>query len=219
MSILRSEGGEVPKDAEVLSYSEALTYQWNQIYEWKPKKETWAFRDGVNIIGTCAGITGLYINTYYRRRLRLTKYGLLTSYVSLGLTPVFLSLIIHKQAISRRILFEKSCPMCLEFRASLLQSVAAIFYPIVLGTSCNFLMAILYATCRVPHINEKRKLFNFWLQTSKPLVRPLSILFIAQCVVTSYITRKEIECLQIMRERLLKVQEQFEEDQQKKSFV
>jgi len=57
----------------------------------------WPFRYGFGILGACSALSGLYINSYFRNRLRLHSYGRVSSYLPLVVLPSIMSALFHHQ--------------------------------------------------------------------------------------------------------------------------
>jgi hypothetical protein len=57
----------------------------------------WPFHYGNGIIGACSALSGIYINSYFRSRLRLHTYGRLSSYLPVVALPAMMSALFHQQ--------------------------------------------------------------------------------------------------------------------------
>nr|CAD7442485.1 unnamed protein product [Timema bartmani] len=97
---LQKKTGDIPSDAILLDEEGAVRYQWKTIWDWKPRIDVWPFVHGFSILGGASGFAGLYINSHYRRKLKLLNCGRLSTYLPNVVLPAIMSTVTHHQFAS-----------------------------------------------------------------------------------------------------------------------
>lgn len=62
----------------------------------------WSIKYGAGLLGAVSGITGIYINQHYRRRLRLGTYGAFSTYLTIVALPALMSTVYHRAVSLQR---------------------------------------------------------------------------------------------------------------------
>lgn len=57
----------------------------------------WSLHYGYGILGACSALSGMYVNNYFRSRLRLHTYGRVSSYLPVVALPALMSALFHQQ--------------------------------------------------------------------------------------------------------------------------
>lgn len=57
----------------------------------------WPLHYGHGILGACSALSGMYVNSYFRSRLRLHTYGRVSSYLPVVALPALMSALFHQQ--------------------------------------------------------------------------------------------------------------------------
>lgn len=87
-------------------------------------------RFGPGILGALGAITGVLVNNHYRTRLRLAKFGFVSSYVPIVVLPAIMASLFHRTFIQSQVLLPKDgCPLCLQLRAAAFQGFFGTVYP------------------------------------------------------------------------------------------
>ncbi|XP_033611178.1 uncharacterized protein LOC111873951 isoform X3 [Cryptotermes secundus] len=98
MALHKGRIGEIPQGTIQLTEEEAKEYQYRVIFGWTPQREVWPLHYGYGILGACSALSGMYINNYFRSRLRLHTYGRVSSYLPVIALPALMSALFHQQS-------------------------------------------------------------------------------------------------------------------------
>lgn len=193
-----TERGNVPENAVLISEKEAIRMQLNTIHQWTPKNEVWPFNLGHGILGAAAAVSGMYFNYYFRKRVNLFRYAQWSTYLPSALLPAIAAPIFHSVFITTDILVGKSsCSTCVETRASVMQMVTGVIYPLILAPLASFHFANSYGTYAIPPVKTALgDVFKLWWKFTKPIYPQITVLLIFQVITAGYITKKEEECIQ-----------------------
>lgn len=93
--IRRGENEPIPEDAVEVTADKVFSFYNVLIRTWKPKTEIWGLTIGPAILGAAAGATGLFVNRYFRRQLRLRNYGFFTTYLPNVVLPTVITTNFH----------------------------------------------------------------------------------------------------------------------------
>ncbi|XP_012276547.1 uncharacterized protein LOC105697637 [Orussus abietinus] len=207
--------GQIPEDAVKLTYDEALKYQWEQITNWKPRKDVWAFRYGIHILSGTTAMTGMYINKYYRQKLKLRTQGYVSSFLPTMIIPAAIGNFLYLEFVSNDLILRTTeCPVCVEIKACAIQSGIGVIYPICISSIANFMIASLCGSYRLPHITDVKPLFSTWITLSKSLGKRIPTLFMIQCIVASVITYSQAAALNHIQTTLLLDWEKVNQEQE-----
>ncbi|PNF15749.1 hypothetical protein B7P43_G11660 [Cryptotermes secundus] len=190
MALHKGRIGEIPQGTIQLTEEEAKEYQYRVIFGWTPQREVWPLHYGYGILGACSALSGMYINNYFRSRLRLHTYGRVSSYLPVIALPALMSALFHQQAVTTGIVLQKTaCPLCIQLRASAVQVGFSVIYPTLLSPLVGFTLASYYNSYRLPQITEDFKaVFALWRKFTKPIRSSLFSIAIAQALVAMWIT-------------------------------
>ncbi|XP_043249633.1 uncharacterized protein LOC122395819 isoform X2 [Colletes gigas] len=187
--------------------SDAVECQEKIIRKWEPQSEVSAFKYGGPIISSAATLSSLFINSMFRRKLKLRNHGRLLSMLSLTTSSYLLTNVLHNEWVEKKImLYSFKCPLCLETRASSIVNFCGIVYPLLMAPTLNLALAGGIGL-RVPHITEVRELSKFWWSVVKPGVTHITTLFIANSVIASQVTNQQILSMETVRNVLLRIED------------
>ncbi|CAK1601356.1 unnamed protein product [Parnassius mnemosyne] len=207
MALMKSD--QVPEDAVALSEIEATTYMWDLVNNWESLSETWALRYTPAILGAINGCSGVLLNSYYRRKLKLGKYGYFSSVIPISLMPGVLTALFHRHLVSTDMLLMKneSCPICYELRSGLIQIALGCFYPMVLGPTSALMFANRYSTYRVPDLADGPKVVLKFLRTqTKPFTGTLTSMVAIQLAASSILTYFEMKNNISLRQKITEIE-------------
>lgn len=197
---LRLKTEEVPQNAVVLTKSEALKYQWQQIANWKPQSNVWSFNFGSFILGGVAAISGAYINYRFRKVMKMRDFGQIASTTNVVVCPLVLTTCLQSQYVASEILLPiDKCAICLELRTIFIQNVCAIGYPFLLVPISNFMLAIRGQTHRIPYYKNYKELFRFCGLLYKPIIPQFILLSIINVIAANFILYKQYQCMSYMQ--------------------
>lgn len=98
-------------------------------------------RFGPGILGALGAVTGVFVNNHYRTRLRLAKFGFVSSYVPIVVLPAIMASLFHRTFIQSAILLPKEqCPLCLQLRAAAFQGFFGTVYPSILAPLASYMV-------------------------------------------------------------------------------
>ncbi|CAH2075955.1 unnamed protein product, partial [Iphiclides podalirius] len=212
MALMKSS--QIPKDAVVLTEVEAVTYIWEVVDEWNSSSDTWALRYAPAILGAINALSGVLVNTHYRRRLKLGNYGYFSSVIPISVIPGVLTALFHRHTVSTNMLLMKNdgCPLCYETRSGLVQVALGTLYPMVLGPTGALLFANRYLTYRVPDLQEGPKvLFNFLKGHTKPFTGSLAYMVPLQLAASSILTYFEMRNNITLKRKLAEIEQNITE--------
>lgn len=194
-----TDKSQIPENAIHLTEKDAIQTQLDILYNWKNKKEIWPFEQGQFILAAAAGLGGLGLNFYYRRKLNLGSLAKYTTYMPAIVLPSILAPIFHSVFITSDVLIKKSsCSLCVELRSAILQGTAGAIYPLFITPLAAFHYADANYTYAIPPIKTHFKdIIKLWWKFTKPVIFPhVLLLFMFQAVVAKYITKKQAEVIQ-----------------------
>lgn len=97
MSLFKlAEDGKIPANARPITEDKILSFYRKLFDEWQPKRELWAINNGPVILGVSSALTGIYVSNYFRRKLRLGRYGQFASYFPIIILPTILTAAFHQ---------------------------------------------------------------------------------------------------------------------------
>ncbi|XP_076037342.1 transmembrane protein 126 isoform X2 [Oratosquilla oratoria] len=105
-------------------------------------------------------VSAAYINTYFRKAVKLRQHGFLSTFIPTVILPSITGTILHHQFVFRPLILQKfDCPVCLELRGGALQLFAGFVYPFLLAPAASFHFAQRLYTYHMPSIVENPKGF------------------------------------------------------------
>ncbi|XP_032682337.1 uncharacterized protein LOC116849360 [Odontomachus brunneus] len=184
---------KLPKNAVILTKSEALLTQMSLIANWKPQSEVWSLIHGRGVLGIAASLSAWYINRRFRRILKLRSIGQMLSMITLVPGPAILTTLFHTQIIYDKILLlEMTCPLCLEFRGALIQSFFGLVVPVLTTPLINFAV-VGSGAHNMPYAYEFKKVLTIVRQVYKPMIPNIALLCILQALFGGYMTHLQIK--------------------------
>jgi len=133
MSIQKGLSSSVPKNAVVLSESDALDYQLKIINDWSPSYEMWPLKFGSVYLAATSAATGFVISEQFRGLCLLPKYSRLMVGVPIATFSAIGVLLFQSKLITEDIVLAKTpCIPCLQGRSAMLQGFLGSLYPTVL---------------------------------------------------------------------------------------
>ncbi|XP_065170438.1 uncharacterized protein [Atheta coriaria] len=202
MAIQRGRFSDIPTDAVRLSKEEAVDYQIKLMHDWSEWKDVFFFKYGAGFLGGASAAVGIYLNDYYRRKLKLRSYGSVSSFLASSLIPTSLTLVFHYGLIVPHVILKDTCAVCIEIRAASIQSVFGCVVPSLLAPISAFSAAISYGTYNVPYITQPLQVLNLWKQLTKPIGNILFGLFLAQALLASGVTMMEGRSVDIVNKKM-----------------
>lgn len=154
----------------------------------------WSLRYGSELLAMFATGTSIFVNNYYRKKLKLGTFGRLSSYLPIVVMPAVFSLMSHKFFVQRSLLLKpmEECPTCVQMRAVAFQGFFGVIYPSLLAPIAACMFASRHFTYRLPYITENPlEVLQLIRKFTKPIVPILGSIFIGQSLVTVYLTYKQ----------------------------
>lgn len=196
---LHVKTGEVPKNAVILTRSEAVSYQWDQIMNWKPALDVWPYTHGLGFLGGIAALSGIFINLKFRKSMKFGSVGGFATLMTTSICPGITASVLQMRFVSEKtFLPSKTCPLCLELRSIGVQNACAIVYPIILVPVSNFMIALRAQTHRIPYYKNWKDLLLYCKYLYKPIVPAIILCSAVNSVAASFILRQQISCLSYM---------------------
>ncbi|CAK9798006.1 Transmembrane protein 126A [Anthophora plagiata] len=190
--------------------ADAIQIQTTLMKEWEPKREVWSLRYGDFIVGANAGISGLIINSMFRKKLKLLHHGLIYT-TCLTVAPVFIATINHNYFITKRLLlYDTDCSMCQYLKAISSSQFASIIFPLMTAPLIHLSIAVNLGF-RVPYVTEVREVLKFWWNTVKPSSKRLLLLSIGNCAIATVIVYKQSNAIDNVKHILLRIQEKIDD--------
>lgn len=204
---------KLPSDAVVLNELDAAVHAWDLVNEWNKFSEVWALRYGPNALGVLSATCGLIINKHYRHKLKVGRYGYVSSFLPIVIIPGSLTLIFHKFVVSNKILLQRaeSCAICHEVRSAAVQIGVGIIYPMLLAPVTSLMLANRYSTYRLPSISaEPKELFQVTKKLTKPLTGTLGYMLAFNLIFSSIITYYELQNVASIRREIREIEKRLE---------
>lgn len=212
MALNRAKREAIPSDGVVLTKTEAFQYQSKLMQSWKYKSDTLGYRCGTGLLGGLAAATGVYLNNYYRTKLRIGKYGRITSYLPIVAIPAMCTMAFHVQYVIPGVTLQTDCPVCIETRAAAIQAALGSIVPTILAPLSAFPLAVQYSTYNLPYVTrEPRKVFEVWRKLSKPISNILLLLFVGQAVAGALIAHWEAKSVHTVHRKLMELEKSLDE--------
>lgn len=92
--------GKIPANAKIITKQEILSVYQKIFQTWNPKSEIRAITNGPVALGVSSALTGMYINNYFRRKLRLGLFGQFSSYLPIVIIPTIVTSMFHQMVCS-----------------------------------------------------------------------------------------------------------------------
>lgn len=92
---IRGHPDNKPLNAKEVRPDQVASFYHILVETWKPPTEVWALTFGSKILGLAAAGSGIYGNMYFRRKLRLKNYGLLSTYLPNIMLPFLIVNLTH----------------------------------------------------------------------------------------------------------------------------
>ncbi|KAJ8919120.1 hypothetical protein NQ315_012105 [Exocentrus adspersus] len=213
MALERKRLNEIPSDAVMLSEEDALNYHYKILNNWKNDSDVFAYRYGAIFLGITSSITGVYLNSHFRKKLKLFHYGKIASYLPLCTIPAFAAYLLHQQRIVRNLVLlnERQCPVCLEIRASAFQNFAGLGLPLVLTPIISLGLAHKYGTYNLPLMNHQPlELVKVVGKLAKPIKNVIFGIFIGHALLGSIVTYFEAKSIYNVDHKLAELEKNLE---------
>ncbi|XP_044574735.1 uncharacterized protein LOC123258655 isoform X1 [Cotesia glomerata] len=216
--------GSVPPGAIQVDRNEAAAYQYRQIKEWPHFRDVWPFKVGVPLLAGLAACSALVINRHFRIKVKLRNQGVIATQITSAtgavifataphIAVIFYLFMIVKFVMQDLFLNTTPCPLCVETRATFIQTGAAIIYPSIAAPLANFFLASRIGTYRLPYFADGKEIFKLWIKFMKPLHIKLVILTAVNILAAGFITYKEAMSIQRVRIKLIKFAEQLHKEE------
>ncbi|KFB38818.1 AGAP000896-PA-like protein [Anopheles sinensis] len=214
MALLHKKVSEIPQDAVRLNEDEAVKYFLKLVQNWENKSEVWPIVYTPGVLGATTVFSSFYINNYFRRVLKLGKYGRLSSYLPSVALPAIMATMFHSTfVLPDAVLHKQACPVCLQTRAAVFQSCFAVGYPMLLVPLSSFMFATRHFTYRLPSITEKpAEVLKLFRKLSGPITLPLTLMLAFNLTLSIFLTGKEFEAVHKVNLHLLAVERKLESE-------
>ncbi|KAH0568395.1 uncharacterized protein LOC123258655 isoform X2 [Cotesia glomerata] len=206
--------GSVPPGAIQVDRNEAAAYQYRQIKEWPHFRDVWPFKVGVPLLAGLAACSALVINRHFRIKVKLRNQGVIATQITSATGAVIFATAPHIAFVMQDLFLNTTpCPLCVETRATFIQTGAAIIYPSIAAPLANFFLASRIGTYRLPYFADGKEIFKLWIKFMKPLHIKLVILTAVNILAAGFITYKEAMSIQRVRIKLIKFAEQLHKEE------
>lgn len=95
----KEKGIQQPKDAIELRREQVTGFYEVVVETWKPQSEIWALTFGPKILGAAGALSAMYGSMYFRRKLRLKNYGVVSTYLPNAVLPFLIVTTFHTMVI------------------------------------------------------------------------------------------------------------------------
>uniref|UniRef100_A0A182N066 Transmembrane protein 126A n=1 Tax=Anopheles dirus TaxID=7168 RepID=A0A182N066_9DIPT len=214
MALLHKKTSEIPQDAVRLTEDEAVRYFMKLVQGWESRSEVWPIVYTPGVLGASTVFAGFYINSYYRRVLKLGNYGRLSSYLPAVALPAIMATVFHTTFVTPAVVLRKeACPVCLQTRAAAIQGAFAVAYPMLLVPLSSFMFATRHFTYRLPSITEKPKdVLKLFRKLSGPIMMPITLMLAFNVGLAMFLTGKEFETVYKVNMRMYELERQLEDE-------
>jgi len=183
---------EVPKGAIILGRNEMEKMLGTTVREWQPRSEMWSYSIGVGALAAITGATGIFMNSLYRERLKLSKGTIASSIPLLFIAPAMTIAVHHVLVQNPVLLQDPPCPPCLITRGIALQFATGFAFPLFLVTLSSTASARVTGTMDIPNVFNVRAMGSFLRRTYRPLWMPyLGALILSNTIAAGVITSRD----------------------------
>ncbi|XP_055618026.1 uncharacterized protein LOC129763202 [Toxorhynchites rutilus septentrionalis] len=212
MALLHKNISEIPKDAVRISEKEALEYFSKIIDGWKNKSEIWALAYTPGILSGAAVCSSVYMNNYFRNKLKLGNYGRLTSYLPAVALPAIMGLVFHTHFVVPDVILNRNkCPVCVQTRAGLIQAGFSTAYPMLLVPLSAFMFATRHFTYRLPSAHkEPLEVLKLVQKLFKPITMQVTVMLAFNVMLAMFLTNKEFEAVHRINFKLIEMEKKLE---------
>ncbi|XP_072793321.1 transmembrane protein 126A isoform X2 [Taeniopygia guttata] len=153
-----------------------------------PKADQNLCNHGKFFLAANSSLCGLAANNFFRSILHVRKASLVSA-MPMAVIP-FLSTAAIYEVFVHDPLFsgQLNCEVCAVIRGGLVGAVVGGFYPIFLAIPLNASLAARYMSTPLP---GKENLLRYWLTTSQPVFRKMSVGILVQALTGLYLATKE----------------------------
>ncbi|XP_017880247.1 uncharacterized protein LOC108625054 isoform X2 [Ceratina calcarata] len=203
-----------PREWLNVDHYKALKTQHELVDEWEPTREVFPLKYGDYMVAMCAGISGVSINSIFRKKMKLQQKGAVFTTFFLTLGPAFVAYICHREYVTNKILlYQARCSLCEELKAVSMISATGFVYPMIVSSAINLAIAGNMGY-RIPYIYEVRELATFFWSVLKPQSRVLAVLLLGNALIASTVTYKQLRSMQLVSDILIKVQPYLEDEKE-----
>uniref|UniRef100_A0A0B6ZEV4 Transmembrane protein 126A n=1 Tax=Arion vulgaris TaxID=1028688 RepID=A0A0B6ZEV4_9EUPU len=145
------KGEPVPKNAYQLTDKEILEIQHKRIENFQPQSEMRMLNYGNHVLGAAVTVSGLIINSIFRKNFRLGGLKVFGTYLPSSILPVLLSVGVHEFGIKNKILLGREmCSTCVSVKGGLCQAFIGLCYPYIVSILTCLPTAREYFTLPMP---------------------------------------------------------------------
>jgi len=203
MSVQKGHISNVPKNAVVLSESDALDYQLKMVNQWSPSYEMWPLKFGSMYLAATCAATGFIISEQFRGLCLLPKYSRwmvgvpITTFSALGV------LLFQSKIITEDVMLNKtSCIPCLQGRSAMLQGFFGSVYPTIILSFGSTLFAQRLNIKLIPQIDKgPSKMLKFCQQMMLQKRNLLTIICGIQVALAFIVTDLQVESVFKLNQR------------------
>ncbi|XP_032846837.1 transmembrane protein 126A [Tyto alba] len=158
-----------------------------KIFSDLPKEDQNLCNHGSYFLAANSSICGIVANNFFRNILHVRRASIVSA---LPMTVIpFLSTAAVYEAFVREPLFsgDLNCEVCAVVRGGLTGAVVGGLYPVLVAIPLNASLAARYSSSPLP---GKENLLRFWLRTSQPVFRKMSLGVLVQLLTGLYLATK-----------------------------
>ncbi|NXW53563.1 T126A protein, partial [Eurystomus gularis] len=168
---------------ERLKWAEVVQKTLNEL----PKADQNLCKHGSYFLAANASLCGLTANNLFRNILHVRRASIVSA-LPMAVIP-FLSTAAVYEVFVREPLFsgELNCEVCAVVRGGLIGALVGGLYPVLLALPVSASLAARYSSSPLP---GKENLLRYWLTTSQPVFRKMSLAVIVQALTGLYLATK-----------------------------
>ncbi|XP_063705756.1 uncharacterized protein LOC134834883 [Culicoides brevitarsis] len=207
MALMKSRTkDEIPKGAVQMTKEEALEYQLKTVQKWPSSYEVWPLKYASPICGVASMLSAAFVNTHFRRKLKLFSHHRFASYVPTVCLPAIMTTLFHSNFVMTDVLLgETPCPVCVQTRAMAIQVGFGALYPCLLAPISSFMFATRNFTYRLPDLSKNPfEILMIAKKMFKPIHGHVAGFVVLHALLAAFLTHKEYQTTFWLREETLR---------------
>ncbi|NXI46944.1 T126A protein, partial [Galbula dea] len=158
-----------------------------KVFKELPKADQNLCEHGPYFLAANSSLCGLAANNFFRKILHIRKASIVSA-LPMAVIPFLSTAAVYEVFVCGPLFSgELNCEVCAVVRGGLIGAAVGGLYPVLMAIPINASLAARYSSSPLP---GKENLLRFWLTTSRPVFRKMSLAVIIQALTGLYLATK-----------------------------